>query len=264
MSKAGYKVQKTRALPKNTTCVVCVGTIGKIYLTSETSFTNQQINSVIVDQEHYDPLYVYCLLRTTIPQVKQLEGGSASGREHVKKSLFEQIEVKVHPLPTQRKIAAILSAYDDLIENNTRRIALLEQTAQLLYREWFVHFRFPGHQSVPLVESELGPIPEGWEVRTLGQFGKVITGKTPSKKIPEYYDNYMPFVKIPDMHGNIFCTRTIDNLSKSGAESQRPKTISPNSLRLPSIWNPSVTKSPATPHLGFDANFSAYMGVSVG
>ena len=64
----------------------------------------------------------------------------------------------------QHKIAAILSAYDDLIENNTRRIKILEDMAQTLYQEWFVHFRFPGHENVPMVESPLGPIPQGWEV----------------------------------------------------------------------------------------------------
>src|SRR5229473_1727772 len=68
------------------------------------------------------------------------------------------------PLPTQRKIAAILSAYDDLIENNMRRIAFLEEMAQSLYHEWFVHFRFPGHEKKRMVESQLGMIPEGWEV----------------------------------------------------------------------------------------------------
>ena len=71
---------------------------------------------------------------------------------------------KLPPLSTQHKIAAILSAYDDLIENNTRRIAILEEMAQALYREWFVHFRFPGHEKRRMVESALGMIPEGWEV----------------------------------------------------------------------------------------------------
>ena len=68
----------------------------------------------------------------------------------------------------QRKIAAILSAYDDLIENNNRRIKLLEEMAQRIYREWFVDFRYPGHENVPLVDSELGPIPEGGVVGSLG------------------------------------------------------------------------------------------------
>jgi type I restriction enzyme S subunit len=72
------------------------------------------------------------------------------------------------PLPTQRKIASILSAYDDLIENNTRRIAILEEMAQAIYREWFVNFRFPGHENVKLVESPIGMIPEGWRANTVG------------------------------------------------------------------------------------------------
>jgi type I restriction enzyme S subunit len=77
---------------------------------------------------------------------------------------LKQVEAPLPPLPTQRKIASILSAYDDLIENNTRRIAILEEMAQSIYREWFVNFRFPGHENVKLVDSPLGMIPEGWEV----------------------------------------------------------------------------------------------------
>jgi type I restriction enzyme S subunit len=72
--------------------------------------------------------------------------------------ILRSLPVNLPPLPTQRKIAAILSVYDDLIENNTRRIAILEEMAQSLYREWFVHFRFPEHEKKRLVESELGLI----------------------------------------------------------------------------------------------------------
>ena len=78
------------------------------------------------------------------------------------------LDVPLPPLPTQRKIASILSAYDDLIENNTRRIAILEEMAQAIYREWFVNFRFPGHENVKLVDSPLGQIPEGWEATHVG------------------------------------------------------------------------------------------------
>ncbi|MCK9593162.1 MAG: restriction endonuclease subunit S [Methanoregula sp.] len=90
---------------------------------------------------------------------------------------FPNFEITVPPLPTQRKIAAILSAYDDLIENNTRRIRILEEMAQAIYREWFVHFRFPGHEGVRMVESELGLVPEGWEVRKLGDVLELSYGK---------------------------------------------------------------------------------------
>ena len=77
---------------------------------------------------------------------------------------IERADVHLPTLPIQRKIAAILSAYDDLIENNLRRIKILEEMAQNLYREWFVNFRFPGHENTRFVDSPLGRIPEGWEV----------------------------------------------------------------------------------------------------
>ena len=79
---------------------------------------------------------------------------------------FKRIKVRVPPLETQRRIAAVLSTYDDLIENNTRRIQILEEMAQAIYRQWFVDFQYPGHEAVPLVDSgaELGKIPQGWAV----------------------------------------------------------------------------------------------------
>lgn len=82
--------------------------------------------------------------------------------------------------PAQRKIATILFAYDDLIQNNNRRIRLLEEIAQRLYREWFIDFRYPGHETVPLVDSELGPIPRGWHVRSLSQLVTTQYGYTES------------------------------------------------------------------------------------
>jgi type I restriction enzyme S subunit len=79
---------------------------------------------------------------------------------------FKRIKIKIPPIDTQNKITGILSAYDDLIENNTRRIKILEEMAQLIYRQWFVEFKFPGHEGVRMVDSgtELGEVPEGWEV----------------------------------------------------------------------------------------------------
>jgi type I restriction enzyme S subunit len=83
--------------------------------------------------------------------------------------LLKGMELSLPPLPIQRRISGILSAYDELIENSQRRIKILEAMARGLYREWFVHFRFPGHESVPLVPSSMGQIPQGWEVKKLGE-----------------------------------------------------------------------------------------------
>jgi type I restriction enzyme, S subunit len=98
--------------------------------------------------------------------------------------------VRVPPLPIQRRIAGILSAYDELIENNQRRIKILESMARALYREWFVHFRFPGHESVPRVPSPQGEIPQGWEVKKLGEVcTRMESGGTPKRSTAEYWDS---------------------------------------------------------------------------
>lgn len=97
--------------------------------------------------------------------------------------IIKRAEVVIPPLPTQRRIAAILSAYDELIENNSRRIKILEEMARMIYQEWFVKFRFPGHEQAKFVESPLGMIPAGWEVGTLKSFCSSMTyGYTTSAK----------------------------------------------------------------------------------
>ncbi len=87
--------------------------------------------------------------------------------KHLPGEKLAMVEIDLPDLPTQHKIAGILSAYDDLIENNLRRIKILEQMAQSLYRDWFVHFRFPGHESARFTDSELGKIPLGWKTTDL-------------------------------------------------------------------------------------------------
>jgi len=91
---------------------------------------------------------------------------------------FPQFEIVLPPLPTQHKIAAILSAYDSLIENNTRRIAILEEMVHALYREWFINFRFPGYEQAKMIESPLGLIPTEWLVTKVGDIAKVYRGRS--------------------------------------------------------------------------------------
>jgi len=129
-----------------------------------------------------DPNYVYYLSRSPlIRKTAEKSMAGASGRQRADISAVEEVEIDPPDLPTQQKIASILSAFDDLIENNSRRIEILEEMARRIYREWFVHFRFPcaqgsGEQAIPadgkpkMVDSgtELGEIPEGWEVKSFG------------------------------------------------------------------------------------------------
>ncbi len=141
-----------------------------------------------------DSTYIFYLALSPMirePAVKSMTG--ASGRQRAMLSSVEDINVPAYSLPTQRKIAAILSAYDNLIENNTHRIKILEDMAQTLYREWFVHFRFPGHANVPMVESALGPIPQGWEVKQLGEMCHVLMGLSPKSEFYNQIGEGLPF-----------------------------------------------------------------------
>jgi type I restriction enzyme S subunit len=88
------------------------------------------------------------------------------------------LPASVPDIGTQRKVSAILSTYDDLIENNSSRITLLEEMAQRIYREWFVDFRYPGHENIPLIKSELGLIPKGWGVARVGDHADVLRGRS--------------------------------------------------------------------------------------
>lgn len=173
ISLKGYKKLKNNLLPMNTICFVCIGsTIGKMCLTNKPSFTNQQINALIVN-ENYDAQYVFYLLRYVKGYFQQIGAGTGSGKGIVNKSTFERSRICVEKdLFTQKKIASILSAYDELIENNNKRIKLLEQMAENLYKEWFVRFRFPGYENA---EFENG-IPKGWEIKRIGEVAKVSAG----------------------------------------------------------------------------------------
>ena len=187
VSDKGFEKYKRSLIPKDTPCVVTIGSIGKkICLSKEDSLTNQAINAVKVYQDKFDPIFVFYLLKYNLPQVKNLSSGTASGRENVSKSSFGKIKVKLpKDLTTQKKIASILSAYDDLIENNNQRIKLLEEMAEEIYKEWFVRMRFPGYQNAKFLDKDgtevphgtEGALPEGWRDGKVGDLIEIKKGK---------------------------------------------------------------------------------------
>jgi type I restriction enzyme, S subunit len=125
--------------------------------------------------------------------------------KHLPREKLGLVEVAIPPLHIQRKIAGILSAYDDLIENNTRRIAILEEMAQAIYREWFVHFRFPGHETAKFVDSPLGRIPEGWRVVSLKHISsKIGSGATPRGGKEAYKADGISLIRSLNVYDNQF------------------------------------------------------------
>ncbi len=142
---------------------------------------------------------------------------------HISANQISDYRFCLPPISTQRKIAGILSAYDDLIENNTRRIAILEEMARRIYEEWFVHFRYPGHENIPLVDSELGPIPEGWAVGAFSEIAEVRSGGTPKTSKSEFWNGPIPFFTPKDAPKGflVFSTeKTITELGLSHCNSE--------------------------------------------
>lgn len=231
-SEEGFRKYKTSLIPKHSTCVVTIGSIGKkMTMACQDCFINQAMNAIIPNND-YDYEYVYYLLKNNIHKLKNLDSGTASGRENVSKSAFMGMELSViKDKVTQKRIGSILSAYDDLIENNQKQIKLLEEAAQRLYKEWFVDLRFPGHKGVKVVDG----VPEGWSRKQIFELGKIITGKTPNTSKQEYYGGSIPFVKIPDMHNCIYTISTESTLTKLGADKQKNNYIPENSIMVSCI-----------------------------
>ena len=170
VTKEVFERWTRRAIPKKGDVILTreapLGEVGMIR-TDDKVFLGQRLVQYKADPRYLDNkflLYAFqeCDLQS---QIKAL--GSGTSVEHMRVPDAEKLTLRLPPLSIQHTIADILSAYDDLIENNRRRIAILEEIAQLIYQEWFVKFRFPGHKTVKMVESESGMIPEGWKVAKL-------------------------------------------------------------------------------------------------
>lgn len=211
--------------------------IAKVSIDGQAAFGSTEFYIFRAKQGKSDEAFVYYLTSSdavVLPAINSMTG--ASGRQRADKRFIERTKLNVPDLPTQKRIAEILSAYDDLIENNNRRIALLEKAAQELYKEWFVRFRFPGYENAKFENG----LPAGWNVKRLADYGKVETGKTPSTEVLENYGCEIMFVKTPDMHGNLFTIQTGEYLSKQGHLTQPKKLLPPNSIMVSCIGTGGV------------------------
>lgn len=177
-SEEAFEKYRKKLIPAGSTAVVTIGSIGqKLTMIETPSFVNQAVNAVIPNRDKFDPLYVYYLLRHNLHLIKSADTGASSGRENVSKSNFASLPIAVtKDRATQERIGSILGGYDDLIENNQRRISLLEESVRMLYREWFMSLRFAGK----VAQRNATDLPEGWSretVRSLASF--VSRGITP-------------------------------------------------------------------------------------
>lgn len=158
LTKTGLK-SGTRLLPKGTVLFSSRAPIGYVAIASNPICTNQGFKSIICNKEIINPLFLYYYIKGNLDYIKLF--GTGATFPEISGAAMRKIKVQIPTLPTQQKIASILSSYDRLIENNTRRIRLLEQMAENLYKEWFVRFRFPEHENVEMVNG----LPKGWKVK---------------------------------------------------------------------------------------------------
>jgi len=167
-----------------------------------------------------DPLYLFYALQSDFGQGELKARASGTTVLGIKQSELRKVRVPVFPLPIQQRIAGILSAYDDLIENSQRRIKILESMARALYREWFVHFRFPGHENHPRVASPLGEIPQGWEVKRITNAVQV----NPRVVVPRVGEK--PFVPMGCLSNDSMLITDIESRDgNSGAKFQNGDTL---------------------------------------
>lgn len=160
------------------------------------------------DEEKIDYCFAYYLLKQY--KLNGFAGGSA--QPLITQGLLNHLKCDIPALNIQKKIVEILSAYDNLIENNNKRIKILEQMAENLYKEWFVRFRFPGHETTPLENG----IPKGWSFAPFSQNADVMSGGTPSTDNPNYYDGSIPFFTPKDCDDSFFVFETITNITEDG------------------------------------------------
>ena len=179
---------QSRLWKVGTLCITIAANIADTAILGIDACFPDSVIGFIPDDEKADVRFIKYLFDAIIQkQLKQFTQGAA--QDNLSQSKLLSLKLPVPEVAEQRRIASILSAYDDLIENNWRRIRLLEQAARLLYKEWFIHLRFPGHEHVKIKDG----VPEGWERKPLGEIADIKMGQSP-KSIYYNEDGYgLPF-----------------------------------------------------------------------
>jgi type I restriction enzyme S subunit len=172
ISDAGLQNSSAKYYPEHTVLLAMYGAnVGQLGWLRRPATVNQAICALVAEPSICNSRYLfYALLMTRDKLAAQAQGAA---QQNLNQDLIRQFEVPVPPLRQQERIVGVLGAYDDLIENNTHRIAIIEEMARALYREWFVEFHFPGHEKVRMVESEIGWIPSGWGAAKLKELADV-------------------------------------------------------------------------------------------
>ncbi len=221
-SEAG--LAQSRLWPEGTLCITIAANIADTSILKIEACFPDSVIGFVPEKGKADARFIKYLFDAMLKKkYKAFTQGAA--QDNLSQGKLLSIKFPVPEITVQEEIASILSTYDDLIENNTRRIELLEESARQLYKEWFVRFRFPGHEHVKIIDG----VPEGWKSGVISDFYQTSSGGTPSRKILEYYTGDINWVKTQELNnGFIFEASekiTQEAILKSSAKLFPEKTV---------------------------------------
>ena len=232
ITDSGLNNSSAKWIVPNTITVAMYGaTAGKSCIVKVPMTTNQACCNLAINDKVADYEFVYYSLKNDYTTLASLANGGA--QQNLNAQIIKDYVLKMPSLADQHRIASILSSLDRKIELNNKINADLEEMVQAIFKNWFVDFE--PFKDGKFVDSELGMIPEGWKVGSLRDMGTIVCGKTPSKANSNYYGGNIPFIKIPDMHGNVFVETSEDRLTEQGSLSQIKKLIPPYSIMVSCI-----------------------------
>lgn len=232
LSDEGVNEVRKKLIPQNSICISCIGSqLGKVTITTEETVTNQQINSIVINDE-YNIHFIYYLL-LILGQKLNFLSKSSTAVPIINKKFFSEISVKVPQRQLQDKIAILLDSLDSKIEINNKIISNLESQAQAIFKSWFVDFE--PFQDGDFVESELGMIPEGWEVKKVNEICDLKIGRTPPRKESEWFSlkEGVKWVSIKDLGlSQMYISEVTEYLTEESIEKFNIPIVEENTLLL--------------------------------
>lgn len=266
ISEEGLDNSSAILLPASSVLLTSRAPIGYVAIAKNPIATNQGFKSLVL-KKGQDPLFYYYLLKANVEYIQNM--GSGSTFKEVSGGVVKELTFLIPEYDEQKRIAEILGSLDDKIELLQKQNKTLEDMAKALFKSWFVDFDVVRAKQKGLpkadimreyhltdelydlfpssfADSPLGPIPSGWEVKTIQDLGEVVCGKTPSTSHKEYYGGSMPFITIPDMHNSIFANKTERYLTSQGEQAQPTKTLPPFSVCVSCIATPGLVTMTTT------------------
>ena len=249
----GLENSSAKLLPANSILFTSRAPIGYVALAKNEIATNQGFKSLVLKDDN-DPKFFYYLLKNITPQIKSYASGSTF--QEISGKVLSTITIKIPNANIQKRIGEFLEKFDKKIELNKKNNETIEEISKALFKSWFIDFdpviaKAEGRSTgLPdeisdlfpnsFEDSEIGQIPNSWDIKKISAWGETVCGKTPSTKNESYYGNDYMFVTIPDLHKGLHITSSSKGLSKSGAELQSKKLLSKGSILVSCIATPGL------------------------